>query len=80
MSKRSEIIKYLLDLGLDVDTRNYNIKAYKNDGRVVMIGEWGKYQIQALSKFEEYFGNKANEVFMKIAEYCCIDVENRSKK
>ena len=33
MSKRSEFITYLIDLGLDVDTRNYNIKAYKNDER-----------------------------------------------
>ena len=77
MSKRSEIIKYLLDLGLDVDTQNSEIKGYYNDEHIFTIGDWGEYQIEVLRNLEEYFGNKGNEVFMKMAEYCCIDVENR---
>lgn len=77
MSKRNEIIKYLIDLGLDIDTQNDEIKGYCNDKHIFTIGDWREYQIEVSNGFKECLGNKANEVFMKMAEYCCVDVENR---
>lgn len=79
MSKRTEIIKYLLDLGLDVDTQNDDIKCYYNDKHIFTIGDWREYQIEVLGGLKECFGDKASEVFMKMAEYSCIDIEDRRK-
>lgn len=79
MSKRNEFIIYLLDLGLDIDSQNDEIKAYYDDELLLSVGEWGKYWIRATGKFEEYFKSNASEVFMKMAEYSCIDIEDRSK-
>lgn len=77
MSKRSEIIKYLIDLGLDVDTQNSEIKGYYKDKHIFSIGDWREYQIEVLDDYKDWCEANANEVFMKMAEYCCIDVENR---
>lgn len=79
MSKRNEFIIYLLNLGLNVNTQDNELKAYCDDGLILSVGEWGKYWICATGMFEEYFGDKASEVFMKMAEYSCIDIEDRRK-
>lgn len=79
MNKRNEIINYLLDFGLDVDTQNNEVRGYFDEKHILSIGDWSKYQIEIFDGFEECFGNKASEVFMKIAEYCCIDPEERRK-
>lgn len=79
MNKRNEIINYLLDFGLNVDTRDNEIRCYSDDKYILSIGDWSKYQIEIFDGIEECFGNKASEVFMKIAEYCCIDPEERRK-
>lgn len=79
MSKRNDIIKYLLDLGLDVDTQNDEIRGYLNEQQLLSIKDWMEYRLDVFVGFKEYFGNKASEIFMKMAEYSCINIEDRRK-
>ena len=79
MSKRNDIIKYLLDLGLDVDTQNDEIRGYLNEQQLLSIEDWMEYRLDVFVGFKEYFGNKASEIFMKMAEYSCINIEDRRK-
>lgn len=67
MSKRNDIIKYLLDLGLDVDTQNDEIRGYLNEQQLLSIKDWMEYRLDVFVGFKEYFGNKASEIFMKMA-------------
>lgn len=80
-TKRTEFLKYLIDLGFDVDSSGNTIAAYYKDERVFLISELSRYQIQITGNLK-YLGDENIDVadlYKEIMNYASLEIEDRFK-
>ena len=80
-TKRKEFIKFLIDLGIDVDSMGQTIEAdYKNEC-LFWVSDLSKYQVE-ISGNLKHLGDENIDVadlYMNIVDYASLEIEDRFK-
>lgn len=80
-TKRKWFLKYLIDLGIGVDSMGLTIKAnYKNE-YLFMVSDVSKYQVD-ISGNLKHLGDENIDVadlYERIMEYASLEIEDRFK-
>lgn len=80
-TKRKKFIKFLIDLGIDVDSMGQKIEAYYKNEWLFIVSDLSKYQVEITGNLK-YLGDENIDVadlYMNIVDYASLEIKDRFK-
>lgn len=79
--KRKEFLKYLIGLGLDVDSTGHTIEAYYKNECVFTISDFVRYQVEITSNLKRLGDENIDveDLYEEIMIYVSLEIEDRFK-
>lgn len=76
-TKRKEFIKFLIDLGLDVDTSRNSIECYYKDNLVFLVSDNRQFKSEITGVLERLSGELPYKIYSELRKYASLCTEDR---
>lgn len=76
-TKRKEFIKFLVDLGLDVDTSRNSIECYYKDNLVFLVSDNRQFKSEITGVLERLSGELPYKIYSELRKYAILCTEDR---
>lgn len=76
-TKRKEFIKFLVDLGLEVDTSRKKIECYYKGNLVFLVSDYRQFQSEITGVLEDLSGELPYKIYNELRKYASLYIEDR---
>lgn len=77
-TKRKEFIKFLVNLGLDVETANNFIKCYYKDKPLFAVSDDRQFQSEVTGYLENLDGGLPYKIYSEVRKYASLYIKERT--
>ena len=79
-TKRKEFIKFLVNLGLDVETASNFIKCYYKDNPLFAVSDYKQFQSEVTGYLEKLDGELPYKIYSEVRKYASLCIEERTRE
>ncbi len=79
-TKRKEFIKFLVNLGLDVETASNFIKCYYKDKPLFAVSDDRRFQSEVTGYLENLDGELPYKIYSEVRKYASLYIEERTSE
>ena len=76
-TKRKEFIKFLVDLGLDLDTARDSIRCYYKGEPLFVVSDYRQFQSEITGVLKELDGELPYKIYSELRKYASLCTEDR---